>query len=184
MKTIHSTLAGTAVAWVMIGCQALQAASFVGLGDLPGGPYQSFVRDVSADGSVVVGTSRVADFTNSAFRWTPATGMVAMAPGGTFSAVSDAHGVSDDGSVVVGDGRSAGNPEGFRWTQAGGFVGLGDLPGGGPPHSEALAVSGGRFGGRWRGAPRKPLLPRSWASAGACFPLVRGNHDRSRKHTR
>lgn len=49
--------------------------------------------------------------------------------GGTFS--SNAKGVSDDGSLVVGYGDSASGQEAFRWTQAGGKVGLGDLAGGG-----------------------------------------------------
>ncbi|WP_046660893.1 HAF repeat-containing PEP-CTERM protein [Microcystis aeruginosa] len=54
--------------------------------------------------------------------------------GGSFS--SGASGVSADGSVVVGfsDRAATGNPyigwEAFRWTQATGMVGLGDLPGG------------------------------------------------------
>ena len=50
-------------------------------------------------------------------------------PGGVFS--SSAGGVSADGSVVVGSGTSANGYEAFRWTQATGMVGLGDLSGGG-----------------------------------------------------
>jgi probable HAF family extracellular repeat protein len=46
-------------------------------------------------------------------------------PGGEFE--SFAYGVSADGSVVVGDSRSSDLPEAFRWTSAGGMVGLGDL---------------------------------------------------------
>jgi probable HAF family extracellular repeat protein len=49
-------------------------------------------------------------------------------PGRGFN--SEANGVSADGSVVVGVGRSANGTEAFHWTQAGGMVGLGDLPGG------------------------------------------------------
>ena len=48
-------------------------------------------------------------------------------PGGTF--ISPAHGVSSDGSVVVGFSNSALGQEAFRWTSGGGMVGLGDLPG-------------------------------------------------------
>ncbi len=48
-------------------------------------------------------------------------------PGGEFS--SRAGAVSDEGSVVVGESRSADGREAFRWTTAGGMVGLGDLPG-------------------------------------------------------
>jgi probable HAF family extracellular repeat protein len=49
-------------------------------------------------------------------------------PGGTFS--SGASAVSADGSVVVGQSSSASGSQAFRWTSAGGMVGLGDLPGG------------------------------------------------------
>ena len=47
-------------------------------------------------------------------------------PGGGESV---AEGVSADGSVVVGQAISASGPEAFRWTELGGIVGLGDLPG-------------------------------------------------------
>ena len=49
-------------------------------------------------------------------------------PDGKF--YSEAAGVSADGLVVVGFGNSASGPEAFRWTQATGMVGLGDLLGG------------------------------------------------------
>ncbi|GCA77605.1 hypothetical protein MiTe_04461 [Microcystis aeruginosa NIES-2520] len=106
-----------------------QAASFQGLGDLPGGVFGSAAYEVSADGSVVVGLSWSANG-QEAFRWTQATGMVGLGdlPGGVFE--SRAYGVSGDGSVVVGSGRSASGGEAFRWTQQTGMVGLGDLPGG------------------------------------------------------
>lgn len=60
-------------------------------------------------------------------------------PGGS---VSEANAISADGRVVVGRAVSPGFPDGqaFRWTQAGGMVGLGDLPGAGT-HSSAHAVS-------------------------------------------
>ena len=48
-------------------------------------------------------------------------------PGGGFS--SRAHGVSANGSVVVGQSLSASGNEAFRW-QDGKMTGLGDLPGG------------------------------------------------------
>jgi probable HAF family extracellular repeat protein len=48
-------------------------------------------------------------------------------PGGSFG--SSASGVSADGSVVVGGSSSAPGQQAFRWTQSGGMVGLGRLPG-------------------------------------------------------
>lgn len=55
---------------------------------------------------------------------------------------SVAHGVSADGSVVVGgSGAGLASFEAFRWTSSTGMVGLGVAPGPGN-HSEAFAVSG------------------------------------------
>ena len=113
-----------------------QATGMVGLGDLPGGIFDSKATGVSADGSVVVGNGT--GFYGTAFRWTQATGMVGLGylPGGGYYAASYASGVSANGSVVVGVSTSAngtealGWQEAFRWTQGTGIVGLGDLPGG------------------------------------------------------
>ncbi|WP_287722282.1 hypothetical protein [Microcystis sp. M055S1] len=117
-----------------------QAASFQGLGDLPGGSFSSDATGVSADGSVVVGQSTSASG-NEAFRWTQATGMVGLGdlaggisfPGGFFSSP----GVSADGSVVVGSSNS--DFDASRWTQATGTVGLGNLEW--ASFGEALGVS-------------------------------------------
>ena len=74
--------------------------SFQGRGDLPGGDFESYAYDISADGSVVVGQS-YSSSGREAFRWTADGGMTGLGdlPGGTFS--SDAYGVSADGSVAV-----------------------------------------------------------------------------------
>ena len=117
-----------------------EASGTVGLGFLPG-HYLSIAEDVSADGSVVVGRSEIADGSSAqAFRWTDATGMVGLGhlPGYD---TSQALAVSADGSVVVGIGGFIWNAPGeaFRWTEATGMVGLGHLPG--DDASGALAVS-------------------------------------------
>ncbi|HWP30436.1 MAG TPA: hypothetical protein VNK96_01735 [Fimbriimonadales bacterium] len=103
---------------------------FKGLGDLPGGNFESVALGVSADGSVVVGYSKSANG-QEAFRWTEDTGMVGLGdlPGSSFYSV--ASGASADGSVIVGYGTSSNGQEAFRWTQTAGMVGLGDLSGGG-----------------------------------------------------
>jgi probable HAF family extracellular repeat protein len=118
------------------------ASGIVGLGDLPGGRFDSKARAVSADGSVVVGTSDSASGLE-AFQWTRSAGMVGLGdlPGGRFQ--SQANAVSADGAVVVGSSLSRSGVEAFRWTRTG-IVGLGDLPGGRPPSafkSRAYAVS-------------------------------------------
>jgi probable HAF family extracellular repeat protein len=124
------TLVMVALMGVFLWSGTAQAASFQGLGDLPGGSFFSETYwGVSADGSVVVGDS-YSSSGQEAFRWTSGSGMVGLGdlPGGSFS--SSAFGVSADGSVVVGYGTSSSGQEAFRWTLGTGMVGLGDLPGG------------------------------------------------------
>lgn len=119
------------------------AASFQGLGDLPGGRIFSEANAVSADGSTVVGHS-YSRHGSEAFRWTKRSGIVGL--GGLLNSMphSMAYGVSADGSVVVGtsygSGAQGGGYEAFRWTKGGGMIGLGYLPGG-ATFGEAFAVS-------------------------------------------
>jgi uncharacterized membrane protein len=94
-------------------------------------PRDSFIWDVSADGTVLVGTTQV-NGTQAGFRWTPETGVELLAP------MVNAYCVSDDGSAVYGGARV---PDrglfAARWTAAGGVEAL---PGG--LHiSEAIASS-------------------------------------------
>ena len=114
---------------------------FVGLGYLPG-DTESYASSVSADGNVVAGWSRLEGSRIEAFRWSSSTGMVGLGdfPGSNFWSIS--HGVSADGSVVVGisDGAGYFGHEAFRWTEATGMVSLGYLPSG-CQYSEARAVS-------------------------------------------
>jgi probable HAF family extracellular repeat protein len=133
LKYSHLTILSSAV-W----CGATNAAEpfFIGLGDLPGGAVHSRAFGVSADGSVVVGSTGAAPSSSGsqAFRWTVDTGMVGL--GESFS--SAAFDVSADGSVIVGWSVYG---QAFRWTQDTGMVGLGDFPGG-LFLSSANAVSG------------------------------------------
>ena len=117
------------------------AAHFEGLGDLPGGDFQSGASGVSADGSVVVGYGHSASGLE-AFRYPlpdappsqlEAEHALGFLPGGYDHSV--ALGVSADGSVVVGSAAV----EGFCWTATGGMQGIGFLPGG--SFSVALGVS-------------------------------------------
>ncbi len=134
-----SGLAGVAIC-VWAGSSALaHQAFFTGLGDLPGGSFESWAYGVSADGSTVVGVSYSAQG-SEAFRWTEATGMLGLGdlPGDGF--ISEARGVSADGSVVVGRSWSASDFEAFRWAEQTGMVGLGGPPGEAFPR-EANGVS-------------------------------------------
>jgi len=123
----------------LVSVEAAAEPSFTGLGDLPGGSYESNAWGVSGDGSVVVGHS-VTTSGNEAFVWTLGGGMVGIGDPLVFPIRTEANAVSDDGLVVVGLGESAAGHEGFRWTAGGGMVPLGDLPGG-TFGSTALAVS-------------------------------------------
>jgi probable HAF family extracellular repeat protein len=107
----------------------VRAASFQGLGDLPGGPFSSGAGGVSADGSVVVGGSSVGEGIpfvcdeTDAFRWTEATGMERLGPLDDSTRWSGSA-VSADGSTAVGTG----GPDSvcthwttFRWREDSGF---------------------------------------------------------------
>ena len=98
------------------------AAGFQGLGYLQGG-QSSEAAGVSADGSVVVGSSGTSAG-QQAFRWTPSGSMAGIArPAGL--AMSWATDVSADGSYVSGyAGNSFSSPigwEGWRWHTSGGL---------------------------------------------------------------
>ena len=88
---------------------AASAPFFTGLGDLPGGAFQSQANDVSIDGGVVVGTSKGANG-DEAFVWTAGTGIFSLGEGTALA-------VSAGGAVVAG--------RGFRWNASEGRV---DLP--------------------------------------------------------
>ncbi len=96
-----------------------QSSGMAGLGTLPGGTASQALA-VSADGSVVVGSSNSTSFpaSNEAFRWTTATGMksiggllVASGVNMTGWTLTNATGVSADGSVIVGYGQDPSSNE-------------------------------------------------------------------------
>jgi uncharacterized membrane protein len=103
----------------------------------------AFVTGVSADGSVKAGVS-ASFFYQGAVRWSPTGGITSLAHLRSQTSAS-ANAVSADGAVIVGtesDNRTgpSGWSEAFCWTEAGGVVGLGYLPGG-LEQTQAFAVS-------------------------------------------
>lgn len=131
--TNHRPLSLLLTPLMLCACNAiLQAYSFTGLGDLPGGRTSSSAYGVSSNGAVVVGKVD-SNFGREAFRWTRSGGMVGLGdlgigelfPGNGFSGAA---GVSGDGSVVAGTAHSLNGSEAFRWTEMDGMVGLGDIP--------------------------------------------------------
>jgi len=128
-------------------------ATFSGLGDLPGGSFESAANAVSADGRVIVGSS-VSASGPEAFRWEDGfmTGLGDL-PGGDFE--STAYGISLDGRVIVGWSSGASGGEAFRW-EDGVMNGLGDLPGGdffstarGTSADGSVIVGASRVAGGW-----------------------------------
>ncbi len=107
---------------------------FQGLGDLPGGIYESSAGGIAAcplssDGTTVVGSS-ISQDGPQAFRWTPQTGMVGLGdlPGGGFA--SFARTVNANGLIVGGGSNSSNSSnspphEAFSWDSSNGMIGLG-----------------------------------------------------------
>jgi uncharacterized membrane protein len=119
-----------------------QQGGMQGLGFMPGHNL-SWALDVSADGTIVAGGGAAAfDSTGAvsapeAWRWTEAGGMVGLGHVPGYERSSGGH-ISADGSVVAGFARTMppnSDPlptpfdQAFIWTEAGGMVGLGFLPG-------------------------------------------------------
>lgn len=105
-----------------------EATGMVGLGDLPGGGFKGTAFDASTDGSIIVGWSLSGALGgDEAFIWTMDGGMQGLGtlPGFAFSF---AHGVSGDGSTVVGFCR-LGSSEyaAFIWTAADGMRDLAEV---------------------------------------------------------
>ncbi len=120
-----SVVAGTSYGASGAGYQAFRWTSPTGMIALP---FGTIARDVSGDGSTVVGSRD----TYRAFRWTATEGTVNLGflPNPSNERYSDATAVSANGAVVVGVGsNSSGASEAFRWTEAGGMQGLGFLGG-------------------------------------------------------
>lgn len=130
MTMLGRSILGTGLS---LGCLAAattsHAASFTGLGDLPGGEFASHVRAVSADGTTVVGSSSSAS-RFEAFLWDAAQGMRGLGEpsGGDVDIIP--LDVSGDGSTVVGARESSSGFEAVRWDEVHGTQGLGFLPGG------------------------------------------------------
>lgn len=86
-------------------------------------PVQAVAEGVSGNGGVVAGYTSFGG-SRQAFRWEASEGFTNLTPDSADE--SFAYAVSDDASVVVG----ASDSTAFRWSQSGGLVDLGSLPGG------------------------------------------------------
>ena len=94
-----------------------EQTGMIGLGDLPGGQFESSAFDVSADGTTVVGASAVDDG-YQAFIWRPDNGMRNLTDALTTDyglslpgwRLTIARSISEDGRTIVGEGV---NPDGL-----------------------------------------------------------------------
>lgn len=115
------------------------------LDPMPGampGPAGGYViaKDVSGDGSIVVGHGTTGAFSWKAFRWTEETGMAMLGHlSGSSHETAAAYAISADGAVIV--GGSAAQP--FRWTAAEGMVGLGGSGGANAVSADGSVIVGG-----------------------------------------
>ena len=122
------------------------------LNTVPSGVTDSTAHAVSGDGSAVVGYNVLADGRLEAFRWTRLLGMRSLGALDTNSPLipqySMAYDVSNDGSVVVGHSSDPkASTQAFRWTEAGGIIGLGYPQGAFTSSAEAVSADGSVIAG-------------------------------------
>lgn len=132
---------------------------------------------MSRNGSVVVGMNTVDPFQiGEASRWTAETGLAGL--GYLFNngapEASVATGVTGNGSVIVGTGFSEETySEAFRWTESGGMMSLGILPGGRSSVAFGISADGGRiFGGTIFGNSSFVADPFVWTARAGMRRLV------------
>lgn len=117
-----------------------QATGMADLGTLGGADSAAYA--ISSDGQVIVGYAQDGAANIHSFYWTQAGGMIKINPlaGG---AGSMAYSVTQDGTVVVGVSDNGASDEAYRWSAAGGTVGLGVIAPffGALSHSEAYGVN-------------------------------------------
>jgi uncharacterized membrane protein len=125
---------------MLIGPALSAGATFMPLGDLPGGSFDSTAFGISADGRVVVGQG-TSDLGHEAVVWMPPSGPLSLgpSPGGFFGASAEA--ASDDGVFVAGFLQRTGTTfAAFRWSAATGLHFIDDIPGG-PASNSAVDLS-------------------------------------------
>jgi probable HAF family extracellular repeat protein len=132
---------GAPEAFIWDAAQGMQGLGFLS------GYTNSRARDISSDGSVVVGFA-VGDPAPGTFRpirqgfiWDATNGMRGLGDLDIELLHSEANAVSADGATVVGLRTTDMGTDAFAWNENDGMIDLGDLPGGGN-FAEAWGVSG------------------------------------------
>jgi len=136
------------------------AQSFMGLGDLPGGRFESSASDVSADGRFVTGLGLTANGAE-AFLWSEQTGMVGLGfPAGSDRSYGNA--VSGDGGKVVGD-HYDGSYRAFEWTPDSGSVDFDPFPvDASDPEPSGISADGGTIVGVYHSDSSGSLVAFHW----------------------
>lgn len=116
-------------------------ATFTPLGGVVPGYAFSEAWAISADGTVVAGTSSNGQGGSEPFRWTLATGMTGLGtvPGGTPG--GGASGMSGGADVIVGTGKLDQHGQAFQWRGSTGMTSLAPLSALPPTQNFAIAVS-------------------------------------------
>ena len=89
---------------------AADKPQFLGLGDFPGGEFNSRAHSVTFDGRFVVGFSHMTGGYDP-FVWSYESGLQRLGPSRPEAQNSEAHGISDDGRVICGTGVVGGELE-------------------------------------------------------------------------
>jgi probable HAF family extracellular repeat protein len=119
-----------------------RSAGMSSIGQLPNQPY-GVAYGVSGNGATVVGESgNLASSTKLAFRWTAASGLVALAPLAGGNGTSSASGISADASVIAGVSGSPTGDQAVIWNASGEPRGLGALVEGGQSEANAITPDG------------------------------------------
>lgn len=130
---MHARIIMSFLAMLTLSASALSGgAQFIPLGDIDGGDFYSIARDISGDGSTVLGWSKANNNTSGqhrGFRWCDDVGLVPIPHLGPENVNSIPNGVSFDGSIIIGTADTS-----FRWTEADGTVSIGNC--------SALNISG------------------------------------------
>jgi probable HAF family extracellular repeat protein len=124
------------------------SSGMTALGDLPGGPRESYAFGLDDSGTVVVGGSASSLQGPQAFKWTSSTGMTGLGFLNPQVKHSEALGIAPDGGTIVGYSMtSPGFTRAFRWTEETGMVALADY--GGASRAASMADNGVIAGESW-----------------------------------
>ncbi|HRQ73898.1 MAG TPA: hypothetical protein PLU35_12810 [Phycisphaerales bacterium] len=150
MRICHLFAVACSIACFALIASAQRAATFFGLGDLPGGGENSVATAMTGDGRAVVGFSLAGGgFPGlyEGFRWTHEDGMIGIGtlPGGN---ETQAYGISADGRHVAGNGNSSQGLQAFLWTEGVGIQGLGKPDGATSTSARSVSMGGSAVVGR------------------------------------